>query len=736
MKKPYLLHFFLLFYCSFFSQTTIIVGSGTTSSTSFDKGNPIYRSSATSNFNYSQSVQLIDGSDLIAAGIPSGGAVISKIGFYKTNEHTLFLGRTATLKVYLKNSNATTLVGNNTIAAWTTGATLCYNNTAVISTDIPNTVGWVDFNLSTPFNYSGGAIEVVFDWSINPGVGNATTGSFLWQYADSTFVNATGIAGQSPLTDQISTTQTRKFNAKITYSPSVCAGVPNPGNTISTITTPCPGATYSSTLSLQNQTLGSNVTFQWYNSAGIINGATNATYIANIISSSSYYCAVTCNGNTTNSNAVLLAPLLGFPVPVSENFNTFLPTCWSQGNNGDLATGPAVLGNSNWVSDNLGYISNAKSLKIYLNSFNSLNDWIITPTYAITNSNYELKLDAFAYEAGGIYPYALGLPPSSNIQVLVSTNNVSWTPIYTFNNTTVLSNITPVKISLSAYNGQNIRIAFKANKILANEDDVDFFIDNFEIREQNSCPALTSLTTSAISPNGVTISWNNASANGATGYEYAINNSSIPPASGTATTNTTETISTLTAYLGYYAHVRPTCGSGNFGDWTSTFFRTPCGNISTFPDVEPFNQISFSELSCWESRTNGNLTTGPGAYDDNAVSNWVFTNYGNELNTSGIGVPNVEANTNAWILSPNYILPSTPTYEVFFDTKVTQSGTTTPPTSPWDAMIELNCYIQPTVLVGPFCTLLIKVICQQVFFQRKFLFQEIFALHSVRFLEP
>lgn len=93
----------------------------------------------------------------------------------------------------------------------------------------------------------------------------------------------------------------------VDYTTGACAGTPTPGNTISSLATACPGIPYS--LSLQNSTPGSGVTYQWQSSPdGLvytdIPGATNATYNTTMTVATYYQCNVTCTGNTGTSTPV------------------------------------------------------------------------------------------------------------------------------------------------------------------------------------------------------------------------------------------------------------------------------------------------------------------------------------------------------------------------------------------------------------------------------------------------
>ncbi|MFM8806883.1 MAG: GEVED domain-containing protein, partial [Sphingomonadales bacterium] len=99
----------------------------------------------------------------------------------------------------------------------------------------------------------------------------------------------------------------------IDYATSGCSGTPAPGNTISSAASVCPGVNFS--LSLQNATSGSGVTYQWQSSPDgstwtNIAGATSPGLTRNQTAATFYRCQVTCSGNTGNSTALLvnLAP--------------------------------------------------------------------------------------------------------------------------------------------------------------------------------------------------------------------------------------------------------------------------------------------------------------------------------------------------------------------------------------------------------------------------------------------
>jgi GEVED domain/Secretion system C-terminal sorting domain len=347
-----------------FAQT-ITVGTGASTSGTNDNGNPIYRSSAGSVFNFSHSVQLYTAADLAALGGPVN---LTKVAFFKSSAFTLAAGRTATLKIYLKNSTTSALNGTQTLATWITGATQVYNNPLVGPADIPAVAGFVTFDFSaTPFVYLGGNLEVAIDWAMNAGASPASTGAFLWTYDAVTSPQAAGISSNAAITAALTATPLRRYRAQFTYSPlaTACSATPLVASISASNSTVCLGG--SSKLVAAAPIAESGITYQWQSSSAAagpftnISGATTYFYDA-VVTSSTYYRLVTgCtpSGLTSNSNDVLVnvssTPYAS--IPVNESFeNTWLTTCVSaplgQDQVGANWLSIPQSGNNSWRADN------------------------------------------------------------------------------------------------------------------------------------------------------------------------------------------------------------------------------------------------------------------------------------------------------------------------------------------------------------------------------------------------
>lgn len=92
-----------------------------------------------------------------------------------------------------------------------------------------------------------------------------------------------------------------------------------------------------------------------------------------------------------------------------------------------------------------------------------------------------------------------------------------------------------------------------------------------------SCVAPTAPVISSITTTSATATWGAVA--GSTGYQWFLSTSSTPPASGNATTTTTQNLGPLTSGTQYYFHVRNVCTGGLYSAWMTTPFTSaydPC----------------------------------------------------------------------------------------------------------------------------------------------------------------
>ncbi|HRP00429.1 MAG TPA: hypothetical protein PLN54_13415, partial [Flavobacteriales bacterium] len=122
--------------------------------------------------------------------------------------------------------------------------------------------------------------------------------------------------------------------------PAPCTPPPAPGNTLATVTSGCPGVT--TTLSLQNNTPGSGVSYQWQSSPNGVDSWTNvgtsaATYTSGSLSTTTWFrCEVTCSTGPSTVVSTPVQIVVSEPAPtyavytgsqITESFSTWINRC-------------------------------------------------------------------------------------------------------------------------------------------------------------------------------------------------------------------------------------------------------------------------------------------------------------------------------------------------------------------------------------------------------------------------
>ena len=323
--------------------------------------------------------------------------------------------------------------------------------------------------------------------------------------------------------------------------------------------------------------------------------------ITSLLPQTTYYVFVrsNCGGPFSSWNSfsfiTACAPITTFPS--LEPFATFLPNaCWERGDGGDTTAGPATFGTNGFYQDGFGNVTATGSFA-YNIWLAAANDWIISPQYTIPATGYELKFDAAAANYGATTPVT-NWESDDFVEVLVSsTGTTNWTVLYTYNDSNVPSSSGAANvIDLDAYNGQTVRFAYRVVEGATDgAADLEFFVDNFQVRLSPTCPDQTGLTVGTITSTTADLSWDSL---GTLGYEYAVTTSATPPASGTATTGTVYAASGLTPQTTYYLHVRAECAGSTYGNWATTSFVTNCASVTSF--IQNFDAVTTPAFpTCW-----------------------------------------------------------------------------------------------------------------------------------------
>jgi len=166
------------------------------------------------------------------------------------------------------------------------------------------------FSFVTAHNGSVVLTDLCQNWLGDPGSSALSGATITFQ------INAPALANIIFHVTNIVAGQTANYSisvdAPLCTPPAPCAGTPNPGNTIASVSAACP--TTPVNLSLQNGTPGSGVTYQWQTAPSASGPWTNAgpnapTWAATQTVATCYRCIVTCtnSGNSGTSTPVCVA---------------------------------------------------------------------------------------------------------------------------------------------------------------------------------------------------------------------------------------------------------------------------------------------------------------------------------------------------------------------------------------------------------------------------------------------
>jgi hypothetical protein len=566
------------------------------------------------------------------------------------------------------------------------------------------TVNTVDVVFDTlTFNATSSTAHIGLGGTVSTDFDNRTT-TTNW---NSTISGTTNVASCTFVTGTV-TPPTPGLTLTWTPGP-VCAGMPTAGTSLP-----------ASLLLLPTQAVGnlvvsdytpdvSGLTFQWEESLdnggtwNIATGGTNATtptYTPPVFAGTTiqYRLVVTCSATSdvAYSTVSIIQACGVYSVPVLEPLATFLPTCWQEADNGDLASGPAIFLSGSWLVDGFANSGTTGAARVTLDGAAD-NDWVISPLFTIPAVGYELKFDAAATQSGGTGVPTTAWESDDYVEVLVSTAMNNWTVLYTYNDTNVPSNTGAANIlDLDAYSGQDVRFAFRAVEGATNgAASVDFFIDNFEIRLSPACSEPTSIVTGNITSSSLDVSWTPPATLPAVGYEYFISTvNTTPVVNGTGILTSFAQPTGLASNTTYYIFVRSDCGAGVYSAWVGPVaFTTACG---TFPVPLLENFTTFLPSVCWFNRTGGDLTTGPTSLTG---SGWVADGFANAGTTGAVRNEIFTTGANDWFISPTLAIP-TVGYELKFDAAATQFASANSPTNAWESDDTIEVLVSTTGLTN------------------------------------
>ncbi len=335
--------------------------------------------------------------------------------------------------------------------------------------------------------------------------------------------------------------------------------------------------------------------------------------VTGLAASTTYYVYVRtfCGGTDYSSwsDAAMFNTLCGpiSTLPWTENFDalatvgsTSFPNCWVK-ENGDWTT----VSTSTRSSNDAGPYSTPNFLR---DSWSATDEFIWTPGFQLTTGvSYDFSFmwagDNYSGWTGDVF-YNSSQSSSGATQLGTSfvTDGTGTTKTYTKATYTFIPSTTGTYY-----------FSIRVNCPTSSPWYLSF--DDFKLELTPTCVPPVNLTSTNITMNSVSLSWNPPSYGSPQEYLYEIRTSGSPGsgasgliASG-STVNTNVTVNGLVAQTTYYSYVKTHCIGSDYSSWTSAYsFTTPCATY-TAPFAEHFQNQTIP--ACW---------TISGSQD------WLFTN--------------------------------------------------------------------------------------------------------------
>jgi hypothetical protein len=314
-----------------------------------------------------------------------------------------------------------------------------------------------------------------------------------------------------------------------------------------------------------------------------------------------------------------------------EEFDSFVPVCWTVAETGTLTDGPSDFSTSLWSQEEFAHQLSTGLGAVNINLIGTgINSWLLSPTLDLSTGGYELNIDVALTNFNST---AADMMDSDDEVVLAYTiDGSSWLRLKTWSSGSEPSELGETyNNELTNLNGENsVRFAIYATTgTVDGGRDYDFHVDNFEVATPPTCLQVTDVTILNVTTTTATINFNSQNDNSNGTFEYAvtprlageptsptasIENSSLPANMPNATFeigNGTTTGPALQPQTTYDIYVREECSPGDFGAWsTLSVFTTLCDAVTTtFPiNVNFANHVP---NACWNESGSGNLIQGP-----------------------------------------------------------------------------------------------------------------------------
>ncbi|WP_425077422.1 choice-of-anchor J domain-containing protein, partial [Psychroserpens sp. S379A] len=335
----------------------------------------------------------------------------------------------------------------------------------------------------------------------------------------------------------------------------------------------------------------------------------------------------------------------------TEDFTTFLNSCWTEATDGDLTSGPANFGSGGFLAEEFAHVGSgngAVNINMYLGGPDI--DWLLSPSFDLSADGYELLVDVAMTDYNATTQND-GFSTGDEVHIVYSNDGTNWTDLVVYNDVNVPAAAGQTEtIDLSGITGTNVRFAFYVSEGTDDGRDIDFHIDNFIVRTPPSCPDVSAIAVSNITTTSADIAWTNGGSE--TAWEVAVQAAGTgePGAadgSGTDSATNPYNATGLSSSTSYEVWVRAECTAGvEFGAWIGPInFATACDSFSTFPYTEGFE--SGVPPTCW--------STFRGTNDEGTTYDWTTTATANSGSQAAFVRFSVSGNdAEDWLVTPEF----------------------------------------------------------------------------------
>ena len=428
---------------------------------------------------------------------------------------------------------------------------------------------WIDWNNDFDFSGANEQIALTTAWNYSPYIGtiNIPAGTPLGSYRMRIVIDYNAL---SPISCPVAISGETEDYTFTVAAVMPCSGTPSPGNTLTSSASVASGANF--TLSLQNATSGTGVTYQWQHSTDAgsnwadVAGGTSSTLVTSQTAVKSYRCNVTCSGATATSN------------PVAVGLTYCSPTTTYGCNDGDVIARVILntLDNNSGTgcpSGTLGYSNYTASstLTTTLLPSSSYNCTVYAGQYSEGYAAWIDYNDNYVFETSERVGFSNGQVAGSGLVGVLGSSA-------TF----------PITISCTPPSGVHrlrVRAMYATNGSAVDPCANNFYgeIEDYLITIQSppACPSAGALTSIGTTNTSASFSWTLGCAT-ATNYDFEYGETGFTPGTGTTLSNQAATIA---------------AGAGSFtlnGLTPSTtydvYFRGICnGSVSSWSAVTTFN---------------------------------------------------------------------------------------------------------------------------------------------------